>query len=164
MDFGAGRTPETPIIPNPFRLTARRDTIIESINTLMRDNNLILDESASKVDEGIMVTQPYTFTKGAVVSQAELNRYADLPETTARGWTRGRYTLTIEVQSIDGTSANISVTAKVEGRTDGATGAEWTTLKSSGLAEQCFLGDLIGEITGSPPPGVEPCKAGAKFK
>lgn len=156
MDFGAGRTPETPVIPNPYRLTSRRDAIIQSINNLMRDRNLILDESASKVDEGILVTQPYTFTKGAVVSLSELNRYAELPETTARGWTRGRYTLTIEVQSIDGTSANISVTAKIEGRTDGATGAEWTTLRSSGLAEQTFLGALIGDLTGVTPPGIQP--------
>jgi hypothetical protein len=40
----------------------------------------------------------FTFIKGAVVSQAELSRYADVPVSASRGWTRGRYTLTVEVQ------------------------------------------------------------------
>jgi hypothetical protein len=155
FDFGKGRTPEQPVIPNPYRFTARRDVIMQAIDELIRDRGLILDEAASKPSEGILVTQPYTFTKGAVVTQSELNRYADLPLTTARGWTRGRYTLTIEVQLIDGVSANVAVTAKIEGRTDGATGAEWSTLQSTGLAEQDFLSALIESITGAPPPGRE---------
>jgi hypothetical protein len=57
------------------------------------------------------------------------------------------------VQPIDGNSANVSVNAKVEGRTDGATGAEWTTLRSTGLAEDEFLEGLITAVTGAPPAG-----------
>lgn len=154
FDFGKGRTPETVPIPNPYRLTARRDGIIEAVNELIRDRGLILDEAASKPAEGIFITQPFTFTKGAVVSQSELNRYADLPPATARGWTRGRYTLIIEVQAIDGVTSNVGATAKIEGRTDGATGAEWATLNSTGMAEQEFLSALIEKITGAPPPGT----------
>jgi hypothetical protein len=153
MDFGKGRTPEVPPIPNPYRLPARRDVILKAIADVMRDRSLILDDTASKPDDGIIVSQPYTFIKGAVVSQAELNRYADTPTSDTRGWTRGRYTLTVEVQPIDGTSANVSVNARVEGRTDGATGAEWVTLPSLGLAEEEFLSALITAVTGSAPPG-----------
>ena len=54
------------------------------------------------LSDGIIVSQPFTFIKGAVVSQAELSRYADVPVSASRGWTRGRYTLTVEVQPIDG--------------------------------------------------------------
>jgi len=61
--------------------------------------------------------------------------------------------LTVEIQPIDGSTANIAVNAKVEGRTDGATGAEWTTLRSSGLAEDQFLDSLINAVTGAPPAG-----------
>jgi len=154
MDFGKGRTPETPLIPNPYRFTARRDTLLQAVTELIRDRKLILDEAASKPEEGMFITQPYTFTRGAVIAQSELNRYANVPPTTARGWTRGRYTLTIEVQAIDGASANVGITAKVEGRTDGATGAEWSTLPSTGTAEQEFLGALIEKVTGSAPPGI----------
>jgi hypothetical protein len=119
----------------------------------MRDRNLVIDDAASRPDEGIVVSQPFTFIKGAVVSQSELSRYADIQTSTTRGWTRGRYTLTVEIQPIDGTSANVSVNAKVEGRTDGATGAEWVTLPSVGLAEEEFLTALIINMTGAPPPG-----------
>ena len=153
IDFGKGRTHEVPPLPNPYRFSARRDVIIKAVADVMRDRNLILDEAASKSGEGIIVSQPYTFTKGAVVSQSELSRYADVTTSTARGWTRGRYTLTVEVQPIDGNSANVSVNAKVEGRTDGATGAEWVTLPSLGLAEDEFLSALVTGLTGAPPPG-----------
>jgi hypothetical protein len=153
FDFGRGRTPETPPLPNPYRLSGRRDVIIKAVQDVMRDRQLVVDDSASKLADGIIVSQPYTFTKGAVVSEAELSRYADVPASGARGWTRGRYTLTVEVQPIDGSTANIAVNAKVEGRTDGATGAEWNTLRSSGLAEDNFLDALIVAVTGAAAPG-----------
>lgn len=156
IDFGSGRTPEAPPLPNPYRLSGRRDVIITAVQDLMRDRKLVMDEAASKLSEGIIVSQPFTFTKGAVVSRAELSRYADLPVSNARGWTRGRYTLTVEVQPIDGTTANVAVNAKIEGRTDGATGAEWTTLRSSGLAEDQFLEGLVTAVTGASPPGRNP--------
>lgn len=153
MDFGRDRTPETPPLPNPFRLNGRRDVIITAVQDLMRDRKLVVDENASRLSEGIIVSQPFTFTKGAVVAESDLSRYADAPASSARTWTRGRYTLTVEVQPIDGSTANISVNAKVEGRTDGVTGAEWTTLRSTGLAEDQFLEGLVTAVTGAAPPG-----------
>jgi hypothetical protein len=156
IDFGSGRTPSVTMLPNPYRMTSRRDVLLTAIQDLMRDRKLVVDEAASKPTEGIIVSQPYTFIKGAVVSQAEISRYADVPVSSSRGWTRGRYTLTVEVQPIDGMSANVSVNAKIEGRTDGATGAEWTTLRSTGLAEDEFLAELVTAITGAAPPGRTP--------
>jgi hypothetical protein len=153
MDFGKGRTPVVPPIPNPYRFSARRDDILKAVEEVMRDNKLILDTAASKPAEGVLVSQPYTFIKGAVVTQAELNRYSDVPTTEARGWTRGRYTIIVEVQPIDGANTNVSVNAKIEGRTDGASGAEWVTLTSTGTAEEDFLSALIERVTGTPPAG-----------
>jgi len=153
IDFGRGRTPVLPPLPNPYRMTARRDVILKAIADVMRDRNLILDEVASKPADGIVISQPYTFIKGAVVTQSELGRYADISTSVARGWTRGRYTLTVEVQPIDGNSANVAVNAKIEGRTDGATGAEWITLNTIGILEEEFLSALIENLTGAPPPG-----------
>jgi hypothetical protein len=151
INFGKEKAVAIVAIPNPYRLTARRDSIIKAVEEVMRDRKLILDDAASKPDEGIMVSQPYTFIKGAVVSQSELYRYASIENSQSRSWTRGRYTITVEVQPIDGTSANVSVNAKIEGRTDGSSGAEWTTLPSTGFAEQDFLSALIENITGSSP-------------
>jgi hypothetical protein len=152
--FGKDKTRERAMLPNPYRLTARRDVIMKAVAEVMRDRKLILDEASSKADEGILVSQPYTFIKGAVVTGSELNRYASLNTTNTSNtssWTRGRYTITVEVQPIDGASANISVNAKIEGRTDGATGAEWISLPSSGEAEQDFLSALIENVTGTSP-------------
>ena len=149
INFGKDKTKAVVLLPNPYRLTARRDAILRAAADVMRDRKLIVDDAASKLDEGIIVSQPYTFIKGTVVAQSELNRFADIENSLARGWTRGRYTITVEVQPIDGTSSNVSVTAKIEGRTDGPSGAEWTTLQSKGTAEQDFLSALIEAIGGS---------------
>src|SRR5437764_8139481 len=151
INFGRDKTRERGMTPNPYRLTARRDVIMKGVAAVMRDRKLILDEASSKPDDGILVTQPYTFIKGAVVAQSELNRYASIVTDNTRNWTRGRYTITVEVQPIDGVSANISVNAKIEGRTDGPTGPEWITLRSTGIAEQEFLTALIEAVTGGTP-------------
>jgi hypothetical protein len=153
IDFGKGRTPEVPPVPNPYRFTARRDALVKAVETVMHDRKMVMDTAASKPDEGILISQPFTFIKGAVVAESELSRYADLPSANARGWTRGRYTIIVEVQPIDGVSANVSVNAKIEGRTDGASGAEWTTLRSNGTAEEEFMSALVENITGAAPPG-----------
>lgn len=150
INFGKGKSPATLVLPNPYRLTARRDELLTAITELMRDRKLIVDDAASRPSEGIIVSQPFTFIKGAVVAQSELNRYADVVTSDTQGWTRGRYTISVEVQPIDGVSANVSINAKIEGRTDGATGAQWTTLPSSGTAEQEFLTALIEHLGGTP--------------
>jgi len=159
FDFGKDKSKPVSMLPNPYRLSGRRDVIIKAVQDVMRDRKLIVDESASRFSDGIIVSQPYRFIKGAVVTQSELGRYADVPVSTTRGWTQGRYTITVEVQPIDGVSSNISVNAKIEGRTDGATGAEWVTLTSVGTAEDEFLAALIEAVTGVAPPGRAPATA-----
>lgn len=154
INFGKEKTKATILIPNPYRMTARRDVLMKAVADVMRDRKLILDDASSKPADGIMVSQPYTFIKGAVVTKSELNRYATIVTDDARNWTRGRYTITVEVQPIDGINSNVSVNAKIEGRTDGPAGAEWLTLQSTGIAEQEFLAALIENITGASPTGA----------
>lgn len=153
IDFGAGRTPEVAPLPNPFRFTARRDEVIKAVEEVMQERKLVLDTSVSKFDDGLLISQPYRFVKGVVVAETELNQYAEVPVETTRGWSQGRYTIVVEVQAIDAISTNVSVNARVEGRSDGAAGAEWINLRSNGGAEQEFLTALIEKITGSTPPG-----------
>ena len=78
-----------------------------------------------------------------------------MPRTEQGNWTRGRYTLIIEIQPIDGANSNVSVNARVEGRSDNVLGAEWLSLRSNGTAETEFLVALITKITGAPPTGYE---------
>src|ERR1043165_7017803 len=42
IDFGRGRTPETPPLPNPYRLSGRRDAIIKAVQDLMQDRTLVV--------------------------------------------------------------------------------------------------------------------------
>ncbi len=156
IDWGKGKTPRVAKLDNPYRLAGRRDMILKAVQEVMRDRKLIVDEAASRPSEGIIVSQPYRFIKGAVVTQSELGRYADVPSSATSGWTQGRYTITVEVQPIDGVNSNISVNAKIEGRSDGPTGAEWISLPSLGTAEDEFLAALIEAVTGTAPPGRAP--------
>lgn len=156
MDFGKGRTQAPPTIPNPYRFQVPNDVLAKAVQELMRERKLILDDTVSRPDNGLLVSQPYTFTKGSVVSSSELNRLAEVPQTELRSWTRGRYTILVEIQPIDSSITNISVSARIEGRSDNVLGAEWLSLRSNGMAEQEFLKSLIEKITGAPPAGHEP--------
>ena len=155
MDFGKGRTQTPPPIPNPYRFQVPNDVLTKAAAELMRERKLILDDTVSKPDTGLLVSQPFTFTRGSVVTTSELNRLADVPRTEQGNWTRGRYTIIVEIQPIDGSNTNVSVNARVEGRSDTVLGGEWLSLRSNGTAEQEFLLSLIEKVTGGPPPGRE---------
>jgi hypothetical protein len=153
MDFGKGRTVVPPPIPNPYRFQVPNDVLTKAAQELMRERKLILDDTVSKPDTGLLVSQPYTFTRGSVVTTSELNRLAEVPRADQGNWTRGRYTIVVEIQPIDSSNTNVSVNARVEGRSDNVIGAEWISLRSTGTAEQEFLLALIEKVTGAPPPG-----------
>jgi len=143
------------LLDNPYRMNARRDVLIENVVDALQERKIIVDDAASRPKDGIIVTQPFIFAKGAVITRNELSRYAVLPASDT-SWTRGRYTLTIEIQSIDGIQNNVSVTAKVEGRSENGLQSEWTTLQSSGSAEDEFLAKLVEIVTGVSPDEPKP--------
>ncbi|MEP6900343.1 MAG: hypothetical protein ABJA66_01255 [Actinomycetota bacterium] len=150
IDWGKDKTKVRNRLENPYRMNARRDVLVENVNNVLQEQKIIVDESASRPKDGIIVTQPFIFAKGAVITKNELNRYAILPNSDT-SWTRGRYTLIIEIQSIDGIQNNVSITAKVEGRSENGLQSEWTTLQSSGAAEEEFLVKLVELVTGTSP-------------
>ncbi len=152
FDWGRDKTKTRQILSNPYKMNSRRDVLVNTIVEVLKERKIIVDESASRLSDGIVVTQPFVFAKGAVITRNELSRYAILSGDTA--WTRGRYTLTIEVQSIDGIQNNVSVLAKVEGRAENGLISEWSTLQSTGVAEDEFLVKLVEMVTGTTPEGV----------
>jgi hypothetical protein len=155
LDWGAGKTKLRNQLDNPYRMTARRDALLENVMDVLQERKIIVDDSASRQKDGIIVTQPFIFAKGAVITRNELSRYAVLPASDT-SWTRGRYTLTIEIQSIDGVQNNVSVTAKVEGLSQNSLQPEWTTLQSTGAAEDEFLAKLVEAVTGVSPDQPKP--------
>jgi hypothetical protein len=150
FDWGKGKTRVRDRLPNPYKMNSRRDVLIENITDALREQKIVVDEASSRPNDGIIVTQPFVFAKGPVTTQSTLSRYAMIPDGDA-SWTRAQYTLTIEVQSIDGIQNNVSVNAKIEGRAGTGLGSEWRTLQSSGLAEDQFLSKLVEMVTGNSP-------------
>lgn len=150
FDWGKGKTQVRERLPNPYKLNSRRDVLMETIAAVLRNKKMVIDEASSRLADGMIVTQPFVFAKGTVITQNELRRYG-IVEFADNAWSRGRYVLTIEVQSIDGVQNNVTVNAKVEGL--GGTGltSEWTIVRSSGQAEEEFLIKLVEAVTGVSP-------------
>ena len=155
LDWGKGKTPVRDRLPNPYKLTSRRDVLLDTIMGVLKERKMVVDEASSRLSDGIIITQPFVFSKGPVITQNELNRYGVLSFADT-AWSRGQYTLTIEVQSIDGMQNNVSVNAKVEGRSGNGLTSEWATVPSSGLAEEEFLVKLVETVTGSSPDDPKP--------
>lgn len=153
INWGKDKTKVRAPLANPYRLAGRRDVLIESVVEVLREKKIAIDEASSRIRDGFIVTQPFVFARGAVITGGELSRFAIL-ETSASSWTRAQYTLTIEIQSIDGVHNNISVNAKVEGRAGNGLMTEWVTVRSSGLAEDEFLAKLVESVTGVSPDPV----------
>lgn len=149
-DFGKGKTKVRGRLANPYKLNSRRDVLVESISDVLREKKIVIDEAASRLKDGFIVTMPFVFAKGAVITQNELGRYGVI-QSGETVWTRAQFSLTIEIQSIDGIQNNVSVVAKVEGRSGNGLGSEWTTVQSSGLAEDEFLAKLVEAVTGTSP-------------
>lgn len=154
FNWGEGKTKVRERLPNPYKLNSRRDVLIGTIVDALREKKLVVDEASSRPKDGIIITQPFIFSKGAVVSKSEIGRYGIL-ESSDMAWTRAQYTLTIEVQSIDGVRNNVSVIAKVEGRAGTGLTSEWVTVRSSGLAEDEFLAKLVELVTGQSPDPIQ---------
>jgi hypothetical protein len=149
-DWGKGKTRVRDPIPNPYRVVARRDALIEMISQALQEKHILMDETTSRIKDGMIITQPYVFAKGPVTTKGELLRYGQV-EYSDTAWSRGQFTLTIEVQPIDGTNNNVSVIAKVEGLSGNGLISEWRTVPSSGLAEDEFLAKLVELLTGKSP-------------
>jgi hypothetical protein len=148
--FGKDKTHPHKRLDNPYRLSARRDVLVNQIVDILKDRKFILDESSSRLSDGIIVTQPLILSKGAVVTRNELGRYGVLTGSDT-SWTSARYALRIEVRSLDGIRNEIAVTADVEGKSlDGFTSV-WRNVESSGLAEDEFLVRLVETVTGVSP-------------
>lgn len=154
FDWGKGKTKVRDRLPNPYKLAGRRDVLVETIIETLREKKIVVDEGSSRLKDGVIITQPFVFAKGSVITQSELSRYAvlDSPDTA---WTRAQYTLMIEVQSIDGAQNNITVNAKIEGRAGNGLISEWLTLRSSGVAEDEFLAKLVEAVTGTSPDPIQ---------
>ncbi|MFV0388825.1 MAG: hypothetical protein ACK5NT_08710 [Pyrinomonadaceae bacterium] len=145
FSWGKDKTKIRARMENPLILNSRYDILTETVLDLIKERKMVIDEASSRFDDGLIVTLPFTFAKGAILTKNELNRYAVVPDSRDV-WTRGQYTYTIELRSIDGIKNNVSINAKVEGRAGDGLFSEWSTLPSSGEAEDEFLVELAKRV------------------
>lgn len=154
ISWGKDRTATRPLLPNPYRFTGRMNVLVQAVQDVMSDRKMIPDEATSRPAEGLIISQPFTFSKGAVISKGELSRYSDLPVSNTTTWTGGRVTYTVQVLPVDGMHANVMVSAKIEGKTNDVLRTEWLSVSSNGMAEDEFMSDLINKLTGDVPAGI----------
>ncbi len=143
--WGRGKTKIRERMDNPLIVNSRYDILLDTVSEILKEGKMIIDEESSRYKKGLIVTRPFTFTRGAILSKNELGRYAIVPNTRDV-WTRGQFNLTVDIKSIDGMRNRVSATAKVEGRIGDGLYSEWTTLPSSGEAEDEFLVELAKRI------------------
>lgn len=146
-NWGKDKTKVRERLANPYKLASRRDMLVENVMNVLKEMRMVVDETASRPADGVIITQPYVFAKGAVISKNELNRYAILPNSKSV-WRSGRFSLRIDIESLDGIQNNVSVTAKVDGKSETGIVSEWTSLQTSGAAEEEFLIKLVEMVTG----------------
>lgn len=149
FNWGKDKTKVRERLANPYKLASRRDVLIQTIRSVLEEKKLIVDEASSKPNEGFIITQPFIFSKGPIATKTELNRYANLPSSESI-WRSGRYSLRIDIESLDGINNNVTVMAKVEGKSENGFVSEWTSLPTSGAAEEEFLVKLVEMVTGKP--------------
>src|SRR6201988_5534464 len=53
FDFGRDKSTEAPRLLNPYRLTGRRDVIVNAVQDLMSDRKLVVDDAATRISEEI---------------------------------------------------------------------------------------------------------------
>jgi hypothetical protein len=153
--WGKDKTKTRERLADPYPFTGRRDGLVQQVLDVLRDQKIVIDEASSRLKDGLIVTQPVVFAKGAVPAQNGLSRYGVIDYDDI-AWSRAQYTLTIEVQPTDGAHNNVSVNAKVEGRAGTGLSYEWRTVPSSGLAEDEFLAKLVEAVTGVSPDAPNP--------
>jgi len=68
ITWGKDKTRTTNLLPNPYRVSGRRDVLLKAVADVMRERKLIVDDAASKPSEGIVISQPYTIRVESVCS------------------------------------------------------------------------------------------------
>lgn len=144
IDFGGKVRDE--LLPNPYRFNAALSVVMQAVPEVIKQQKLTLDQEKSRPHEGLFITTPYVFTRGNVVSRAELERVSQLPVAEARSWASGRYRLEIRVSPVEATTTQVLVTAVIEGLAQDTLSSKWVPCVSLGVLENDLLKALRNYI------------------
>jgi hypothetical protein len=143
INFDRPKT-ESPL-PNPYSAPAARDVVVQEVIAMIKDMGIDLETDKTRKEEGLLITKPVIFTKGTVV-RSQLGHFSECPASEASTWTRGRYRLQFVIEPVDPAHSKISLTAKIEGETQGQLGNTWVECRSNGRLEDQILRKLVDRI------------------
>ena len=78
FDWGKGKTKVRDPLPNPYKFTGTSRCLDRDDRYALQENNILMDEAASRMKDGVIITQPFVFAKGPVTTQGELLRYGNI--------------------------------------------------------------------------------------
>src|SRR5689334_9386192 len=64
FDWGKGKTQVRDRLPNPYKVTSRRNVLVDTIMQVLKERKMVVDEASSRIADGIIITQPFVFSKG----------------------------------------------------------------------------------------------------
>jgi hypothetical protein len=136
-------------LPNPMIMAAARDDVRNAAKQLLETRAISLDKEDCNQQTGdcVLVTKTVEFIRG-ITAKSQLQHYCDLPISDVRSWSKGRYSLKIQISPASPTTAQVGIYAKFEGETEGAIGQEWVTLNSKGILEDGLLRCLDERVRG----------------
>jgi len=138
-------------LPNPYKVNLKRDIAVGAALQVLERMDFALNDQASKVREGKLITEKKVFIKG-YNAQNQLKHFADVPASEVRNWTRGRVEITVTVEPIDPNNSQIAVAADFEGYVQDALGSEWVKTPSKGILEDEILRAILERLDRSPSP------------
>ncbi|HET9531531.1 MAG TPA: hypothetical protein VFQ92_14330 [Blastocatellia bacterium] len=136
-------------LPNPLIVNVSRDESLTVIKQMLETREIPVDKEDCNQTTGecTLVSKPVIFIKG-IQTRSQLEHYAEVPVAVVRNWSRGRYTLRIQVAPASPKTAQIGIYARFEGMADGVVGAEWVSLTSKGELEDRLLRCIQERILG----------------
>src|SRR5688500_367973 len=57
FSWGKGKTKVRDLLPNPYKLNSRRNVLMSTIIETLKEKRILVDEAASRIQEGVIVTQ-----------------------------------------------------------------------------------------------------------
>jgi hypothetical protein len=136
-------------LPNPSMIQSPRDETLKATKQMLETREVSIDkEDCNQLSgECMLITKPVIFIKG-ITAKSQLEHYCIVPAANVKNWTRGRYSLRIQITPASPKSSQVGIYAKFEGMTDGFDGNEWVQLSSKGELEDKFLRCIQDRATG----------------
>lgn len=136
-------------LPNPMIVLASRDEVQAAIRQMLETKGIPLDKDDCDAQTGecIMLSKPLVFIKG-ITTKSQLEHYCEVPAADVRNWSKGRYTLRIQISPASPKTAQVGIYARFEGLVEDTTGSQWISLSSKGKLEDQLMRCLNQKIRG----------------